>query len=355
MGALGIGVAGLRFGMSWARVFDAYSETELVAICDSESEKGDQAKAQLSVDTHYEAFGDLIADKRIDAVAVFTPAPLHAEHVIQAIEAGKHVLCTVPAALTMDEAKALVEVVSGSDRIYMMAENWVYEPSVIRARSIYKEKKLGHIYYAEAEYIHGLQALRRHPDGRPTWRNSLEPLLYPTHGTSPYLHMTGDRLTEVMAVAASGRKEFQEGYEADWVQTALFRSKKDAMFRLTNSFQNVHGMSHFLSFYGDEGSFETGRFREARTVCYYSLGNKEQVTREECSHPELPQFSETLGAGHGKTSMQIVLDFVQAIQNGTSPPVDLMRALDMTLPGIAGLQSVRENGWVSVPDPRSWL
>ena len=52
-----------------------------------------------------------------------------------------------------------------------------------------------------------------------------------------------------------------------------------------------------------------GRFREARTVCYYSVGTKEQVTREECHHPELSQFPGALGAGHGKTSMLIVLDF----------------------------------------------
>ncbi|MCY3871350.1 MAG: Gfo/Idh/MocA family oxidoreductase [Gemmatimonadetes bacterium] len=353
--ALSVGVAGLRFGMSWARVFDAYDETDLVAVCDIQQERRDEAKEQLGVDVCYAAFDGLVADERIDAVAIFTPAPLHAEHVIRAIRAGKHVLCAVPAALTMDEAKALVEVVSESDRIYMMAENWVYEPSVVRARSLYESQKLGRIYYAEAEYIHGLKALRRHPDGRPTWRNSLQPLLYPTHGTSPYLNMTGDRLVEVMAVSASGRDEFLEGYEADWVQTALFRTEEGAVFRLTNSFQNVHGMSHFLSFYGDEGSFETGRFREARTVCYYSVGNKEQVTREECHHPELSQFSDALGAGHGKTSMLIVLDFVQAVANGSPPPVDLMQALDMTLPGIVGLQAVREDGWVSVPDPRSWL
>lgn len=353
--ALGVGVAGLRFGMSWARVFDAYAETDLVAVCDLEPEKRDMAKQQVGVDTAYEAFEELVGDERMDAVAVFTPAPLHADHVMQAIRAGKHVLCAVPAAMTMGEAKALVEVVSKSDRTYMMAENWVYEPTVVRARSLYEEKKLGKIYYSEAEYIHGLKALRHHPDGRPTWRNSLAPLLYPTHGTSPYIHMTGDRFVEVTAVASSGRKAFQEGYEADWMQTALFRTENGAVFRLMNSFQNVHGMSHFLSFFGDEGSFETGRFREARTVGYYSIGDKEEVTREVCSHPELPQFSDALGKGHGRTSMQIVLDFVVAIQNGTPSPVDLMLALDMTLPGIVGVQAVGQGGWVEVPNPRSWV
>ena len=352
---MNVGVAGLRFGMSWAQVFAAYAETHLAAVCDPDIEKLDQAKADLGVGALYESFGDLVADERLDAIGVFTPAPLHAQQVIKAIEAGKHVLCAVPAAMTLDEARRLAEVVSASDRTYMMAENWVYEPALVRAHDLYEEGALGRVYYAEAEYYHGVERLRRHPDGRPTWRNSLEPLLYPTHGTAPYLHMTGDRLAEVTAFGASGREEFMGGYEADWIQTAMFRSERGALFRLSNSFQNVHGMSHFLSFHGDEGSFETGRFNEARTVCYHSHRNKKEVTREVCEHPDLSQFGEGLGGGHGKTSMQIVLAFVQAVETKSTPPVDVMQALDMTLPGIVGLQSVRSGQREIVPDPRSWV
>ncbi len=352
---MNIGVAGLRFGMSWAQVFDAYDETHLIAICDLDGEKRDQAGEQLGVEALYESFDELLEDERIDAIALFTPAPLHAEQSIKAIEAGKHVLCAVPAVMEMEEAKSLVEIASQSDRIYMMAENWVYEPTVVRAHELYGDKAFGKVYSAEAEYYHGVQGLRRHSDGSPTWRNSLEPLLYPTHGTSPYLHMTGDRFTEAMGFAASGRAEFADGYEVDWIQTAIFRTEQGGLFRLSNSFQNVRKIGHFLSFHGDEGYFETGRFNEARTVCHYSQGGDEQTTREVCEHPELAQFGESLGRGHGKTSIQIVLNFVESIQNGTQPSVDLMLALDMTLPGIAGVQSVRSGKWETVPDPRTWV
>ena len=352
---MNVGVAGLRFGMSWAQVFDAYDETDLTAICDLDGEKRDQAGEQLGVESLYESFDELVSDERIDALALFTPAPLHAEQSVKAIAAGKHVLCAVPAVMDMEEAKSLVEVASQSDRIYMMAENWVYEPAPVRAHELYGDGAFGQIYYAEAEYYHGVQGLRRHPDGSPTWRNSLQPLLYPTHGTSPYLHMTGDRFTEAMGFAASGRAEFAAGYEADWIQTAMFRTEKGGLFRLSNSFQNEHRMSHFLSFHGDEGSFETGRFNEARTVCHYSQGGDKELIREVCEHPELSQFGERLGHGHGKTSIQIVLNFVSSIQNGTQPSVDLMSALDMTLPGIAGVQSVRSGNWETVPDPRTWV
>ena len=352
---MNIGVAGLRFGMSWAQVFDAYDETNLIAICDLDGEKRDQARELLGVESLYESFDELINDVRVDAVALFTPAPVHAEQSIKAIQAGKHVLCAVPAVLEMEEAKSLVEASSQSDRIYMMAENWIYEPALVRAHELYGDGALGQIYYAEAEYYHSVGGLRRNPDGSPTWRNNLQALQYPTHGTSPYVHMTGDRFTEAMGFAASGRTEFTGGYETDWIQTAMFRTEKGGIFRLSNSFQNVRKIGHFLSFHGDEGYFETGRFGEARTVCHYSQGGEEQATREACEHPDLSKFGESLGRGHGKTSIQIVLNFVASIQNGAQPSVDLMSALDMTLPGIAGVQSVRSGKWETVPDPRTWV
>ncbi len=351
---MSVGVAGLRFGMSWAQVFAAYSETDLLAVCDVGAKRRDLARAQLEPDAIYDSLEALIADDRLDAVAIFTPAPLHAQQVIAAIQAGKHVLSAVPAAMTLDEAKQLAEVVSSSDRTYMMAENWVHEPVVARAVQLYREGTLGQVYYAEAEYYHGLQQLRRRQDGRPTWRNSLQPLLYPTHGTAPYLHMTGDRLAEVMASGASGRSDRADGYQADWIQTAMFRGEQGALFRLSNSFQNVHAASHLLIFHGDEGSLETGRFDQARTVCYYSSGDEEDVRREVCEHPELPQFGGELAGDHGRTSMQIVMAFVQTAATGSEPPVDIMLALDMTLPGIVGLQSIRSGNWEQVPDPRSW-
>ena len=55
---MNVGVAGLRFGMSWAQVFNAYGETDLVAICDLDGEKRDQAREQLGVESLYESFDE---------------------------------------------------------------------------------------------------------------------------------------------------------------------------------------------------------------------------------------------------------------------------------------------------------
>jgi len=148
----------------------------------------------------------------------------------------------------------------------MMAENWPYEPNILTAQALYSSGKRGNLYYGEAEYLHHLEPLWSEPDGTPTWRWSLPPLLYPTHGIGPYLHMTGDRFTEVTAYRVSGTEPPNAKPNAAWLEVAILRSEQGCLFKLLNSFCNAHAGGHYLSFYGDRGSFETGRGKEARTV-----------------------------------------------------------------------------------------
>ena len=61
------------------------------------------------------------------------------------------------------------------------------------------------------------------------------------------------------------------------------------------------------------------------------------------------------GAGHWGADTWPIREFVQAITGGSSPPIDVYAALDMTLPGLVSEQSIAQGGaWLAVPDPRFW-
>jgi hypothetical protein len=61
------------------------------------------------------------------------------------------------------------------------------------------------------------------------------------------------------------------------------------------------------------------------------------------------------GAGHWGADTWPIREFVQAITEGSSPPIDVYAALDMTLPGLVSEQSIAQGGaWLAVPDPRFW-
>jgi predicted dehydrogenase len=369
-----IGVAGAGFGKTWARAAAWHPRTTLAALCDPRREPVDALSAELAAGAgtagaagprYHATFEGLIGDPDVEAVLLFTPAPLHGEQAAAALRAGKHVLSAVPVATTLDGCRRLVRAAAGSGRAYVMADNWPYVPTIRRARELYDAGALGRIYYAEAEYIHDLRGLWRDAAGRPTWRRTLPPLLYPTHGTAPYLAMTRDRFVEVTAMGASGDEptpaaatDAVEPAGVPWVETALLRAASGAAFRLTNAFRTTYaGISHFYSFHGTGGTFETGRHGRAASVAlFHAEGSAVRGwVQEECTHGALPPYRLPVTGSHAAEAAFIFDDFVRAALDGERPAIDAFDAVDMTLPGICGHQSAVEGTPVSIPDPRAWV
>jgi hypothetical protein len=65
--------------------------------------------------------------------------------------------------------------------------------------------------------------------------------------------------------------------------------------------------------------------------------------------------AEALQAGHGGGDYFEVMDFVNAIRGSAPCPIDIHKAMDMTLPGLVSQQSIAKAGqWLVVPDSRQW-
>ena len=355
MNQLNVAVVGLRFGRTWMNGFRNHPDCRLVHLCDIDAAALERGVLESGVTATSSHLDEVLADSDIDAVALFTPAPLHGEQSTAVLRAGKHVLSAVPAATTEAGCRDIVVAARESGCTYMMAENWPYEPSILKAQAIYAEGKLGTLFYAEAEYLHHTESLWFTPDGTPTWRRSFPPLLYPTHGLGPYLHMTGDRFTEVTAHAVSGEMAPGADPERSWLELAMLRSERGCLFKLMNSFCNVHPGGHYLSFYGDRGSFETDRGKKARTVAniWLQRDTPREMTREACTYPSLPDYVQDIGS-HAGPAVRIIEDFVRSIAGDIPVPIGPELSADMTLPGICAQASIRTGETVQISDPRAW-
>jgi predicted dehydrogenase len=356
MTQLNVAVVGLRFGRTWVNGFRNHPDCRVLTLCDINADVLQQNATDAAIPSTSSDLDDVLSDPAIDVVALFTPAPLHAEQSARSLRAGKHVLSAVPAAVTVDGCREIVMAAKESGRTYMMAENWPYEPSVLKAKSLYDSGNIGTLFYGEAEYIHHTESLWFSADGEPTWRHTLAPLLYPTHGLGPYLHMTGDRFTEVTAHSVSG--DIAPGTEPgrSWLELAVLRSERGILFKLLNSFCNAHPGGHYLSLYGDKGSFESGRGKKARSQAFaWSLGDEPREMAEEMhEYPPLPDYAQNMGS-HAGPAVQIIDDFVSAILEGRPAPIGPELAVNMTLPGIAAVESIQKNRTVSVANPADWL
>jgi predicted dehydrogenase len=99
-------------------------------------------------------FDAILNDPNIDAVIIALPHPLHVEWGLKALAAGKHVHMQKPLSTSMEEADQFVDAVATSDRI-VLALPFVSKPSVLGARGMVQDGRLGTVSAAHARYSHG--------------------------------------------------------------------------------------------------------------------------------------------------------------------------------------------------------
>lgn len=104
-GAVGIGAF---FQNTIAPAVAAEPDCELKAVTSRDPERARATAEAFGAEGAYTDFADLLADPRVDIVYVATPNALHAEQVVAAAGAGKHVLCEKPLALTISDARTAV-------------------------------------------------------------------------------------------------------------------------------------------------------------------------------------------------------------------------------------------------------
>jgi len=107
--SLNIGVIGLgRLGSQYARYFQSrLPGARLYAVSDVRPDVTQAVASETGAAKGYASYGDLLADKAVDAIVVMTPTKLHGEVVIAAARAGKAVFCEKPLTLDIAEGQAM--------------------------------------------------------------------------------------------------------------------------------------------------------------------------------------------------------------------------------------------------------
>src|SRR5262245_37323685 len=147
-----IGIVGGGFGSSFQ--WHLHPKCKVAAVCDIRPDRLQRLSEVYKCGTTYTNFREMLKNKDLDAIGVFTPLPLHVWIDTEAMKAGKHVISAVPAGMSVDELEYLLETVKRTGMKYMMAETTYYRPEVITARQWAQEGKFGTIFYTESEYHH---------------------------------------------------------------------------------------------------------------------------------------------------------------------------------------------------------
>jgi predicted dehydrogenase len=149
---LTLGILGLGEGRSTISAALASGRYELKMMCDRNEELCKQREKEFDFHHYTTSYQKMLDDNTIDVIAIYTPDHLHAEHIAQALQHGKHVVCTKPFIDDLSKAKELLDLRQrAGKKVFVGQSSRFFEPAK-RQRKDFEEGLIGELITIEAYY-----------------------------------------------------------------------------------------------------------------------------------------------------------------------------------------------------------
>lgn len=381
VGLIGAGFMGKAHALAYAAMpiyfWPAPALPIRKTIVDINEEVASEAALRYGFEKSSGDWRTVIADDSIDVVDIATPNHMHAEIVIAAAKAGKHIICEKPLARDGAEAKLMYEAVKKAGVVNMVSFNYRRTPAVALAKKYIDEGAIGEILSFCGVYLQDWSA---DPDSPLSWRfqkkiagsGSLGDI--GTHVIDLALYLCGE-ITQVNSQLRTWVKSrpIQTGtvdklgtgkrdpnasraeVDVDDEVLSLLEFKNGAI-GFIESTRNAHGRNNYLSFeiHGTKGSiiFNYER-RDELQVVFASDQSDRKGFRTIYTGPAHPYGDALwpipgLGIGYGETKIIETHDFFDAIVNGKSVSPSIKDGYRINLITDAMTQSAVERNWISV-------
>lgn len=152
MKPLGLGVLGLGEGRSIVSAGVHSKLWDVVSLCDVNEGLCKERCAEFGVRDYTTNYDTLLANPRVDVVGIYTPDHLHADHIIRALDAGKHVVCTKPFIDNLARAPEIIAARQRSGKQVMVGQSTRFFAPFIRQRQHFDSGALGDLVTIEASY-----------------------------------------------------------------------------------------------------------------------------------------------------------------------------------------------------------
>lgn len=148
-----LGVIGLGEGRSIMSAALQSERWELRKVCDINEEMCKKRAEEFQFDAWTTDYDEMLNDPAIDVIAIYTPDQLHFTHIKQALEAGKHVICTKPLLPSLEGAAELLELCASSNKRVFVGQSTRYFEPMLHQRLDYEQGRHGELQTVEAQYI----------------------------------------------------------------------------------------------------------------------------------------------------------------------------------------------------------
>lgn len=355
---INVAIVGLGFGAEFIPIYQRHPNARVQAICQRNPEKLKAVGDKFQIEQRYTEFHDVLKDPQVDFVHINSPIPDHGWMSIAALKAGKHVMCTVPMATTIEECQQICELVKQTGLKYMMAETVVYSREFLFIKEMYQKGELGKIQHLAASHPQDM-------DGWPDYWQKMIPMHYATHVVSPCLGLLNG-LAEYVSCFGSGtvREDIARQSGNQFAVESCHIKVKDSdvtahIWRFLYDVARQYRES--FDVYGTKKSFEWTLVEGEPHVLHTAKLPEPEIA----SKIEVPDYAHLLpepiraftgtiqdadhlsfiqGGGHGGSHPHLVHEMVSALIADRDPWPNAVTSANWTCVGICAHQSAMKGG-----------
>lgn len=353
-----VAMIGLGFGAEFIPIYQKHPQARIQAICQRNAEKLNKVGDHFGIAKRYMDYAEALKDPAVDFVHINSPIADHAWMSLAALKAGKHVMCTVPMATTVEECRQICETVKQTGLKYMMAETVVYSREFLFIRDLYRKGELGKIQHLAASHPQDM-------DGWPAYWEKMIPMHYATHVVSPCLGLLDGR-AEYVSCFGSGtvREDIQKKSGNKFAVESCHIKVKDSdvvahIWRFL--YDTARQYRESFDVYGTKKSFEWTLVEGEPHVLHTAKKPEPEIATK----VEVPDFAHLLpepirpftrsiqdadhlsfiqGGGHGGSHPHLVNEFVSALVNDRDPWPNAVQSANWTCVGICAHESALKGG-----------
>ena len=249
-------------------------EGSLIAAVSRDRGRADAFAAQHGAKRAYTDYADLLRDRDVDIVYIATPNAQHAEQALAAARAGKHVLCEKPLALSVSDARRMVEAFEAAGLKLGTHFQTRHHTAFVETKRLLDRRAIGDVILVQIEVSSGAGQLRSwRADPQLAGLGSINNIAVHPYDLVRYL--LGSEVREVVAMTDVGRAP-----DLERMALALLRFQNGAM-AYVNANQKVPNFQPDIDIYGTAGRIVgidcTRPFRDGELRVLTAAG--EQVTK----------------------------------------------------------------------------
>ena len=353
-----VAVIGLGFGAEFIPIYQKHPHAVMHAICRRNKSELNRIGDALGVERRYTKYEDVLADPEVDFVHINSPIPDHAWMAAEALRAGKHVMCTVPMATTIEECQEICDLVKETGLKYMMAETVVYSREFLFLKEMYQKGELGKIQFMQASHPQDME-------GWPEYWERMIPMHYATHVVSPVLGLVNGR-AEYVSCFGSGTineriaKKSGNSFAVESCHIKIKDSDISAhVWRFL--FDTARQYRESFDVYGTKKSFEWTLVEGEEHILHTAKKPEPEIPQRvrvpDYAHllpEEIRAFTRSIqdaghlsfiqGGGHGGSHPHLVHEFVTALVKDREPWPNAVWSANWTCVGICAHESAKRGG-----------